>query len=102
MWRDNLNSKDIAGKKVIGSRGTRIGEVESIDVDPRTWRIDSLVVDVDRDVTKDLGMEQPLLGGPRITIETDLVKDLADVIVLNMDLDGLKRMLGKGRNNVEE
>jgi|GEM_PF-2606053 len=93
-----MNSKDISGKKVIGARGTKIGEVDSVEINPHTWHIDSLLVDVDRDVTKDLNLERPLLGGPKITIETDLVKDLADVIVLNMDVDGLKRMLSKGRN----
>lgn len=91
---DHIDGSNLRGRKVIDNRGTTIGEVVDVAIDARQWRVDGLVVEVERDVADDVNLHKPLMGkGPRLTVSTERIDALGDTVILNIDTNDIAALL---------
>lgn len=81
---------DLKGKSVLTADGKNVGTLADLSIDEHTWKITSLVVDVDPAVAALFGVKKKLLKSPRVKISTDKVEHLADVVKLRDELSHLK------------
>ena len=86
-----MNPNKLNGKKVVGSDGYVIGEVDGIDVDLTTWQAPGLYLSLTDDATVELGYKKPFMSRIVICLPTKLVKAIGEVITLN---ESLKRPQG--------
>jgi len=77
-------------KDVITKDGRKIGALVGANVDTKNWTVITLVVEVLKDVIEDLEVKKSVLKLPRISLRTDLVGVVGDVVSLNVDLKSLK------------
>ncbi len=77
-------------KDVITKDGRKVGVLVGANVDTKTWTVITLVVEVLKDVIEDLSIKKSVLKLPRISLRTDLVGVVGDVVSLNVDLKTLK------------
>ena len=81
---------DLKGKAVLTSDGKNVGTLADLAIDEHTWRITSIVVEVDPAVSAIFGVKKKLLKAARVKISTDKVEHLADVVKLRETLGELK------------
>jgi sporulation protein YlmC with PRC-barrel domain len=80
-------------KRVITKDGKDIGVVSACNLDVSTWKINSLIVNVEKGIARDLKMKKRLFRGVNITVQTNLVSNMTDVAQLSIDLAELKKQL---------
>jgi len=80
-------------KRVITKDGKDIGVVSACNLDVSTWKINSLIVNVEKEIARDLKMKKRLFRGVNITVQTNLVSNMTDVAQLSIDLAELKKQL---------
>jgi sporulation protein YlmC with PRC-barrel domain len=80
-------------KRVITKDGKDIGVVSACNLDVSTWKINSLIVNVEKQIARDLKMKKRLFRGVNITVQTNLVSNMTDVAQLSIDLAELKKQL---------
>jgi sporulation protein YlmC with PRC-barrel domain len=80
-------------KRVITKDGKDIGVVSACNLDVNTWKINSLIVNVEKQIARDLKMKKRLFRGVNITVQTNLVSNMTDVAQLSIDLAELKKQL---------
>jgi len=80
-------------KRVITKDGKDIGVVSACNLDVSTWKINSLIVNVEKQIARDLKMKKRLFRGVNITVQTNLVSNMTDVAQLSIDLEELKKQL---------
>ena len=81
---------DLKGKSVLTSDGKAVGTLADLSIDEQTWRVTSIVVDVDASVAALFGVKKKLLKAPRVKIATEKVEHMADVVKLRDELAHLK------------
>jgi sporulation protein YlmC with PRC-barrel domain len=85
---------DMMGDRVLCKMGREIGTVYGFQVDPEGgWNIPYFEVLVDKATLEDLNIKKKLGKKPIITLRTSDIKNVADVILLDIDIDGVKRFL---------
>ena len=90
-----MNPNKLNGKKVVGSEGYIIGEVEGINVDTNTWKAIGLYVGLTDDTTVELGFKKPFMSGIVVCLPTKAVKAIGEVITLSESLKTLKDIVEK-------
>lgn len=79
-------------KKVVAADNFTIGEIESAELDTKTWQVNSFYVSLNDEATKRMGFERPYFGKVFICLPVDTVKDVGDFIVLNKTLSKLMEL----------
>lgn len=91
---DEIDSASLRGRQVIDNKGKNIGSVNDIAIDPSSWRVRGLIVDIEREVAENLHMDKPIFSGkPRLEIGTERVEALGDNVILNVDTDQIAGLL---------
>jgi sporulation protein YlmC with PRC-barrel domain len=78
------------GKKVIGSEGFILGEVEGVDVDPNIWQVPRLYVSLNDEAADGFGLRRRFLSKTTICLSIQFVKSVGDVITLNEPVRNLE------------
>ncbi len=86
-----MKSDELIGKEVVGSGGWKIGNVKDVNFDQQTWRIGSLVVNLDRDVAKEFEM-QKLVFKSTIHLDVDSVKSIGDHVMLSTTKSDVQKL----------
>ena len=81
---------DLRGKPVLTADGKNVGALADLSIDEHTWKITSIVVEVDPAVASLFGVKKKLLKAARVKISTEKVEHMADVIKLRDELAHLK------------
>jgi len=84
-----VNPSILNGKKVIGTLGNILGEVEGIDVDINTWQISTLYVNLNDEAVAGFGIRKPFMSKVIVCLPTQVIKSVGDVITLNKPLSSL-------------
>lgn len=85
---------DLKGRPVIGNRGTTVGRIEDVTIDPHTWKVSGFVVNLRRELAQRFNMEAPLLGdAPRIVLGAERVQTVGENVLLNVDADEMAAQL---------
>ena len=86
-----MNPTLLDGKKVVGSEGYILGEVDGVDVDSNSWQANAFYVSssfVDRQTV--ILLKKPFLSKITVCLSTKLVKAVGDVITLKIPIRNLK------------
>jgi sporulation protein YlmC with PRC-barrel domain len=73
-------------KHVITKDGRRIGEMIGCKINTSEWKVIDLLIE-------DMTIKKRMFRKPQITIRTDMIGVVGDVIQLNLDYDTLKSHL---------
>lgn len=93
----NLTADGLKGRNVIDSRGTTIGEVSDVALDPVGWRVTGLVVNVSKDVADRLRLDRPLLGTAKVEFGAERIGSVSDNVILNVNSDEIAGAIFTGR-----
>jgi sporulation protein YlmC with PRC-barrel domain len=77
-------------KDVITIDGRKIGLLVGANVDTNTWKVPNIIVEVNKELVVELGLQKSMLKSPKTNISTELINVVGDVIQLSIDLKGLK------------
>ena len=86
----------LLNKKVVGQDGKQIGFMDNVFFDAtRGWEIGKLGIKLDKAAKQSLDLQKGLAPSSQITILTKDVKTVGDMVMLRLDLEGLKDYLNK-------
>lgn len=84
-----LNERQIISRRVLTQDGYELGQVEGMNVDVTSWRVESLSVKLRRDVLGELQMKRPMFGSQSVRVTVDEVAGVGDTLVLKHNLRSL-------------
>jgi len=87
-----INANKLGGMKVVTADAFTVGDVNSVQIDPKTWTVTHLNIDLTDDSLRELGFKKPFLGGVKICLPVNIVSKFGDVITLKNQLRDLKGM----------
>ena len=90
-----MNPAILEGKKVIGSEGYILGEVDGVNINSNTWQANTFYVNLSDEATAELGFKKPFLGKITICLPTQLIKTVGDVIALKEPIRNLEDIAEK-------
>ena len=91
-----MNPSLLDGKKVIGSEGYVLGQVDGIDIDINTWKASAFYISLSDEAIKELGLEKHFLSKITVCLPTILVKAVGEVITLKVPIRNLENIAEKG------
>lgn len=86
----------LIGKKVVGSEGNIIGEIEGVNINSNNWQADTFHINLSEEATVELGFKKPFLSKITICLPTQLIKTVGDIITLKEPIRNLEDIAGKG------
>jgi len=87
--------KEFNDKKVFAQGMVMIGQVKDISVDPATFAVTELLVQIEKEAARKIFGEKFLLGGAHVRVPVSTVDKVGDVISLKYSLDQLHEYLVK-------
>ncbi len=87
---------DLKGKAIITADGKSVGKLVDVSIDERSWRVRSIIVDVEPSLASLFGVKKGLLKSPLVRIAAETVEHVGDVVKLREELDQLKVELHGG------
>ena len=90
-----LNFGTIMGMRVICKKGRQIGYVDNLVFDPKdNWKINYIDVKLDKSTKEDLNIKKRMMSNSsRIIIRTCDIFTIGDMVMLNIDIEGLRQWL---------
>jgi sporulation protein YlmC with PRC-barrel domain len=83
----------LESKNVITTDGRVVGVLSGAYVNTSDWTISSLVIELGKEVVSELNVKKPLLRTAKVSVATSIVKQVADVVQLKIDMAGLSTIL---------
>jgi sporulation protein YlmC with PRC-barrel domain len=81
-----MNAKDLLQVEVVGAAGAHIGRVSDVVVDPKTWQVSALEVELEKSIAEEFHL-QHRFGRTRIPLSVTHVQAVGDKIVLKTTKD---------------
>ena len=91
-----MNPTILEGKKVVGSEGYILGEVDSVNINSNTWQANTFYVNLSDEATAELGFKKPFLSKITVCLPTQLVKTVGDIITLKEPIRNLDSTAKRG------
>jgi sporulation protein YlmC with PRC-barrel domain len=91
-----VNPTLLEGKKVVGSEGYILGEVNGVDIDLNSWQAKTFYVSLSDEATPELGLTKPFMSKIIVCLPTKLVKAVGEVITLKEPIRNLEDISEKG------
>ncbi len=86
----------IVGTRVIGRKGRKVGIVDNFTFEPhRDWAITFMHIRLDRGVIDDLNKKRSMMGTPEIRVRAEDIRTVGDIVMLELDVEGLRNFLEK-------
>jgi sporulation protein YlmC with PRC-barrel domain len=85
-----LSDVNIRGRTVIGADGQAIGAVTALFIDATEWRIESVSVELHKDIADRLGAARSMFRRGSIEIPIALIQSIGDTVVLGVGVDDLR------------
>jgi sporulation protein YlmC with PRC-barrel domain len=91
-----VNPALLKGKKVVGTEGYILGEVDSVEIDSKNWQVNAFYVNLSDDATAELGFKKPFLRRITVCLPTCLVEAVGEVMTLKEPIRNLKDIEERG------
>jgi len=85
--------KEFNDKRVFAQGMVMIGQVKDISVDPGTFAVTDLLVQLEKEAARKIFGERFLIGGAHVKVPVATVDKLGDVVSLKFGLDQLSEHL---------
>jgi sporulation protein YlmC with PRC-barrel domain len=90
-----MNPVVLKGKKVVGTEGYILGEMNDLHVDFNTWQATAFYVILSDEAAAELDFKKPFLRRIIVCLPTELIEAVGDVITLIAPLRSLKDIAEK-------
>jgi sporulation protein YlmC with PRC-barrel domain len=91
-----LNPDLLTGKTVVGTDGYILGEVDGVNVNINTWQTNAFYVNLSAEATAELGLKKPFLRKITVSLPTQLIKAVGEVVTLNEPIRNLEDIAKRG------
>lgn len=88
-----LSDENLRGRTVIGADGQVIGEVSTIFLDAASWRVESVLIKLRKDIADRIGASRSILHSATVEVSTQMIQSAGDAVVLNIPVDDLRAVL---------
>jgi sporulation protein YlmC with PRC-barrel domain len=85
-----LSDESLRGRTVISADGTAIGSILELFIDSVEWRVESIQVELRKDVADRIGANRSVFHRGTIELPIRFVQSVSDTLVLNVDVDQLR------------
>jgi sporulation protein YlmC with PRC-barrel domain len=85
-----LSDENLRGRTVIAADGQAIGEVSALFLDATSWRVESFLIKLHKDIADRIGASRSMLHAGTVEIPTQLIQSAGDAVVLNVPVDELR------------
>jgi len=79
-------------KKAYTSDSVLLGEVESAELDMKTWQVTNFYIGLTDEATSKLGFKRPFLGKVVVCLPVSTVKTIQDTAILNTTMEELRNL----------
>jgi len=79
---------------VYGAGMKKVGKVKDLDIDPTSFAVTHLIVEVEGRVAKQIGIK-PLIGRSTARLAVSIIDKIADAAILKLSIEELKGYLHK-------
>jgi sporulation protein YlmC with PRC-barrel domain len=90
-----VNPDLLKGRKVVGSEGYVLGEVDGFDVDPNVWQAVAFYTNLSDEAVAELGFKKPFLHKILVCLPTRLIKVVGDIVSLGEPISNLRDIAEK-------
>jgi sporulation protein YlmC with PRC-barrel domain len=90
-----LSDDNLRGRTIIAADGQVVGHVTALFLDSDTWRVESLQVQLGKDIADQLGAERSMFHAGTLEVPTRMVQSVGDTVVLSVPVDELRRVQAK-------
>lgn len=88
-----MRPSELNGKKVVGAGAKIVGTVFDVEIDPISWKVTSLQIELSDEAIEILGYKKPFMGRVDILLSIEAVAAVADVVSLNKPITELKNLI---------
>jgi sporulation protein YlmC with PRC-barrel domain len=88
-----MRPSELNGKKVVGAGAKIAGTVFDVEIDPISWKVTSLQIELSDEAIEILGYKKPFMGRVDILLSIEAVAVVADVVNLNKPITELKKFI---------
>jgi len=85
-----MNPMLLRGKKIVGPEGDILGEMHDLHADFKTWQATAFHVILSEEAAAELNIKKPFLRKIIISLPTELIEAVGDVITLTAPIRNLK------------
>ena len=87
-----LSDENLRGLTVISADGTAIGSVAELFISSSDWRVESIRVELRKDVADRIGADRTMFHRGAIELPVSFVQSVSDAVVLTIDVDRLREV----------
>lgn len=87
-----LSDENLRGRAVISADGQVIGSIKSVFLDATEWRVESISVELRKDVADRIGASRSMFHRGQIEVPVRLIQSVGDTVVLGAGVDALREV----------
>jgi sporulation protein YlmC with PRC-barrel domain len=85
-----LSAENLHGRTVIAADGQAVGSIKSVFLDAADWRVESISVELRRDIAERIGATRSIFHRGLIELPVGLIQSVGDAVVLAVAVDLLR------------
>ena len=94
----HVAADEIQGLAVVGAGGDVVGEATAVCIDTQSWCVESVRVNLRKDVADQVGAERSLFKAGSIEIPVSMIQSVGDAVLLSVSVSGLHQALSPPRD----
>jgi sporulation protein YlmC with PRC-barrel domain len=87
-----LSDDTLRGLTVISADGTAIGSVAELFVNSSDWRVESIRVELRKDVADRIGADRTMFHRGSIELPVSFIQSVSDAVVLSIEVEKLREV----------
>ncbi|HEX3759138.1 MAG TPA: PRC-barrel domain-containing protein [Kofleriaceae bacterium] len=85
-----LSDDSLRGRTVISADGNAIGAVVELFINSSDWRVESIRIELKKDIADRIGASRTLLHRGTIELPVSFIQSVGDAVVLSIDVEKLR------------
>ncbi len=87
-----VSDENLRGLTVISADGTAIGSIAELFISSADWRVESIRVELRKDVADRLGADRTIFHRGSIELPVGIIQSVSDAVVLSIDVERLREV----------
>ena len=87
-----LSDESLRGRTVISADGSAIGSLAALFIDSADWRVESIRIELQKDIADRIGASRTLLHRGTIELPVSFIQSVGDAVVLSIDVEKLREV----------